>query len=214
MIRIQQLKLPVSHTDKELEQKILRLLKIKSSELRSYEIIRRSIDARKKSELKYVYQIDVQVKDEKSVLGRGQKNQITRSEKKEYLFPSPGSEKMKNRPVIIGSGPAGLFCAYMLAKNGYCPIVLERGEEAVKRKASVEKFWKTGILDPDSNVQFGEGGAGTFSDGKLNTTVKDTFGRNREVLRIFVECGAPKEILFDQKPHLGTDQLIDIVTNM
>ncbi|MGN0315517.1 MAG: NAD(P)/FAD-dependent oxidoreductase [Fusicatenibacter sp.] len=214
MIRIQQLKLPVSHTKKELEQKILRTLKIKSSDLYNYEIVRRSIDARKKSELKFVYQIDVKVKEENAVLKSVSGNQISRMEKKEYHFPAPGTKVLKNRPVIIGSGPAGLFCAYMLSKHGYAPIVLERGEEAEKRKASVEKFWRCGILDPDSNVQFGEGGAGTFSDGKLNTTVKDTFGRNREVLRIFVECGAPKEILYDQKPHLGTDQLIGIITNM
>ena len=130
------------------------------------------------------------------------------------MFPKSGEQTLVHRPVIIGSGPAGLFCAYVLAKHGYHPLVLERGESAEQRKKSVDAFWKTGVLNPESNVQFGEGGAGTFSDGKLNTSVKDPSGRNREVLRIFTECGAPEEILYDQKPHLGTDQLIGIVTIM
>lgn len=214
MIRIQQLKLPVSHTAEELEQKIRKTLKIGKSDLQKVEILRRSIDARKKAELKYVYQLDVTVKDENAVLRKVKNNQIVKAEKKPYVFPEPGEEQLKNRPVIIGSGPAGLFCAYLLAEHGYRPLVLERGERAEVRKESVESFWKTGVLNPESNVQFGEGGAGTFSDGKLNTTVKDPSGRNREVLRIFVACGAPEAILYDQKPHLGTDQLIGIVTTM
>ena len=115
---------------------------------------------------------------------------------------------------MIGSGPAGLFCGWYLAKAGYTPLILERGEEADKRQKTVEHFWKNGILDPDSNVQFGEGGAGTFSDGKLNTLVKDPYGRNHEVLKRFVEAGAPEEILYQQKPHLGTDVLIGIVEKM
>lgn len=133
---------------------------------------------------------------------------------KKYHFPAPGSETLSHRPIVIGSGPAGLFCAWYLAKAGYCPLVLERGEEADKRQETVENFWKNGILDPDSNVQFGEGGAGTFSDGKLNTLVKDTYGRGKEVLSRFVEAGAPSEILYQQKPHLGTDQLVGIVQFM
>ncbi len=121
---------------------------------------------------------------------------------------------MKHRPVIIGSGPAGLFSAYMLAKYGYKPLILERGEKIENRVKTVEKFWKEGTLNPESNVQFGEGGAGTFSDGKLNTSVKDKEFRNKKVLEIFVEAGAPKEILYLNKPHIGTDLLRTVIQNL
>ena len=178
MIRIQQLKLPVTHTQEELEQKIKKTLKIGKHDLQEIELLRRSIDARKKSELKYVYQLDVKVKDENAVLRKAKNNQIVKAEKKPYVFPKSGEQTLVHRPVIIGSGPAGLFCAYVLAKHGYRPLVLERGESAEQRKKSVDAFWKTGVLNPESNVQFGEGGAGTFSDGKLNTSVKDPSGRN------------------------------------
>ncbi len=214
MIRIQQLKLPVLHTKEELEEKILRTLRIRREELKDWNIVRRSIDARKKDALCYVYQIDVETAREKKILARSRHNEIMSTKPSVYHFPQPGSRPLRHRPVVIGSGPAGLFCAYYLAKSGYCPILLERGDEANLRKEKVERFWKTGILDTESNVQFGEGGAGTFSDGKLNTTVKDPNGRNHEVLRIFCQAGAPEEILYDQKPHLGTDQLITIVQNM
>ncbi len=119
-----------------------------------------------------------------------------------------------DRPIIVGTGPAGLFCGYMLAKAGFRPLLLERGREVHKRREDVERFWRDGVLDPGSNVQFGEGGAGTFSDGKLTTTVKDPKGRMREVLRIFVEAGAPEEILYEAKPHIGTDILIKVVENL
>lgn len=134
--------------------------------------------------------------------------------RKDYVFPKPGTLPLSHRPVVVGSGPSGIFCAWYLARAGYRPLVLERGEEAEKRRETVDRFWKNGILDPESNVQFGEGGAGTFSDGKLNTLVKDSFGRNREVLKRFVEAGADPEILYQHKPHLGTDVLVDIVQTM
>ena len=141
-------------------------------------------------------------------------NNVMSTNERHYSFPKPGDQPLETRPVIVGSGPAGLFCAWYLARAGYRPLVLERGEEAHIRQKTVNRFWKNGVLDPESNVQFGEGGAGTFSDGKLNTLVKDSSGRNREVLKRFTEAGADPEILYQQKPHLGTDVLVNIVQTM
>lgn len=213
MIRIQQLKLPVGHTKEELEQKLLKELKLSPEKLISYELRKQSIDARKKP-IQYVYTIDAQVKEEERVLKRARNSKASKAEVHTYQLPKPGSKPLNHCPVIIGSGPAGLFCGLMLAKAGYCPVILERGKPAQERKKSVELFWNTGQLDVRSNVQFGEGGAGTFSDGKLNTLVKDIKGRNRLVLEAFVEAGAPEEILWQNKPHLGTDVLIGIVENI
>lgn len=213
MIRITQLKLPINHTPRELENKIAKLLRLGSIPF-TYEIKKQSLDARHKDDKKFVYTVDINVKGEQKILRKVHDNNIMLIKEKPYVFPSHGEEPLHTRPVIVGSGPAGLFCAWYLARAGYCPLVLERGEEADKRRLTVEKFWNNGVLDPDSNVQFGEGGAGTFSDGKLNTLVKDTFGRNQEVLRRFVEAGAPGEILYQQKPHLGTDVLVTIVQEL
>ena len=213
MIRITQLKLPVDHRQEQLRKKIARILKC-GEDTFSYEIVRQSLDARHKEDKKFVYTVDVSTLAEKKMLRKNRDKNVTFFEKKEYCFPKPGEEVLKNPPVVVGSGPAGLFCAWYLARAGYRPLVLERGQEAQKRKETVDRFWKDGILDPESNVQFGEGGAGTFSDGKLNTLVKDPNGRNHEVLKRFVEAGAPQEIVFQQKPHLGTDVLIGIVETM
>lgn len=214
MIRLQQVKCPVSHTEEELICKLCHLLHITEAELVSYKIIKRSIDARKKPELYYSYTVDCQVAKEKKCRRYINGKTILLAEPKRYRFPKAGNEKLEYRPVIAGSGPAGLFCAYMLALHGYRPLVFERGDEAAVRKKKVDTFWESGLLDPNSNVQFGEGGAGTFSDGKLNTSVKDPYGRNHLVLETFVKFGAPVSITYDQKPHLGTDMLIGIVENM
>ena len=213
MIRITQLKLSVDHRQEQLRKKIARILKC-GEDTFSYEIVRQSLDARHKDDKKFVYTVDVSTPAEKKMLRKNRDKNVTFFEKKEYCFPKPGEEVLKNPPVVVGSGPAGLFCAWYLARAGYRPLVLERGQEAQKRKETVDRFWKDGILDPESNVQFGEGGAGTFSDGKLNTLVKDPNGRNHEVLKRFVEAGAPQEIVYQQKPHLGTDVLIGIVETM
>lgn len=189
MLRINQLKLPISHTEEDLKRKASKLLRISSSRMLELHIIKQSIDARKKPELFYVYTVDVKVAEEGAILKKAKGNQITVSPEKQYHFPSSGEQPCKNRPVIIGSGPAGLFCAYMLAKAGYRPLLLERGADVDTRTKDVEQFWKTGQLHPNSNVQFGEGGAGTFSDGKLNTLVKDPYGRNKKVLELFVQYG-------------------------
>lgn len=213
MIRISQLKLPITHTESELKKKITKTLRCGEKSF-SYEIIRQSLDARHKEDKKFVYTIEVSIENEKKILQKVHNNNIMLTIKKEYVFPKAGNRELSHRPVIVGSGPAGIFCAWYLARAGYRPLVLERGEEAEKRRETVDRFWKNGVLDPESNVQFGEGGAGTFSDGKLNTLVKDSFGRNREVLKRFVEAGADPEILYQHKPHLGTDVLVDIVQTL
>ena len=213
MIQISQLKLPVSHTEADLRQKIKKTLRCGEASF-SYEIIRQSLDARHKEDKKFVYTVHVKAENEKKILKKVHNNNIMLTNERSYSFPKPGEQPLKTRPVIVGSGPAGLFCAWYLARAGYCPLVLERGEEADKRMETVNQFWKNGVLDPESNVQFGEGGAGTFSDGKLNTLVKDSSGRNREVLKRFTEAGADPEILYQQKPHLGTDVLVNIVQTM
>ena len=211
MLRIGQLKMPISHTNEELVCKIQKMLRY--SETPKFRIVRRSIDARKKPELYFNYVVDVSVPNQKEVLKRCHRNQVVLLEEKEYRFPVKGY-RGEIRPVIIGMGPAGLFCGYMLAEAGFRPILLERGRAVEERTKDVERFWETGKLHTESNVQFGEGGAGTFSDGKLNTLVKDKYGRNKEVLSIFVKEGAPEEILYDYKPHIGTDVLVQVIKNM
>ena len=168
MLRINQLKLKVGHSEEQLKKKLVRELKIRPEELQKFEIRRQSIDARKKPELYYVYSIDVQVKKEKEVLKKHPKN-VQKTQDVYYQMPKLEGETPKKRPVVVGSGPAGLFCAWILALAGCRPILLERGACVEERQRDVEEFWKSGILNPMSNVQFGEGGAGTFSDGKLNT---------------------------------------------
>lgn len=214
MIRINQIKLPINYTEEMLEKKIYKILKAEKSDILSISIAKRSIDARKKPEIFYSITAEVEAKKEGMLVKRAKNNQVALAEKTEYCFPSPGEKLLAKRPVIIGSGPAGLFCAYMLAEHGYRPVVLERGEDVETRKQDVEAFWKSGVLKPNSNVQFGEGGAGTFSDGKLNTLIKDKDGKNKKVLSIFVENGAPEKILYDGKPHIGTDILMTVVKNM
>ncbi|MCF2568818.1 FAD-dependent oxidoreductase [Mediterraneibacter glycyrrhizinilyticus] len=213
MLRINQLKLSVTHTQEQLEKKLIKTLKINRNDMKQYRIRKRSLDARKKPELCYVYSIDLEVKHEERIL-KQLKGKAVKVSEESYRVPEHGSEELHDRPVIVGSGPAGLFCAYILAREGYRPLIVERGAPVRERKKDVERFWETGVLDPDSNVQFGEGGAGTFSDGKLNTLVKDAAGRNRFVLETFVQFGAPEDILWEQKPHIGTDILIDVVERM
>lgn len=211
MLRINQLKLPIEHTQQDLEQKVMELLGI--LEVPEIIIVRRSVDARKKPELFFNYILDLKVRNQKEVYKHCNKKQVTIQNEMKYRFPI-SDYKGQVRPIIVGMGPAGLFCGYMLAEAGFRPILLERGKKVEERIKDVECFWNTGSLNKESNVQFGEGGAGTFSDGKLNTLVKDKYGRNREVLSILVKEGAPEEILYDYKPHIGTDILAKVVKNI
>ncbi|MGV8150085.1 MAG: NAD(P)/FAD-dependent oxidoreductase [Alkaliphilus sp.] len=210
MIRISEVKLDIDDGIEKLLPIISKKLKISKSEIIEYKIFKESIDARKKGKINFVYTVDVSVENEKAVLKKN-KGLITTPNIK-YIYPKPGDKLLENRPVIIGMGPAGLFAGLILAQMGYKPIILERGESVDDRARSVEKFFNTGKLCSESNIQFGEGGAGTFSDGKLTTRTKDL--RSRKVLEELVIAGAPEEIIYSFKPHVGTDILKKVIKNI
>ena len=214
MIRLNQITMPVGHSVEELQQKCLKTLKLSSKDLKSFTIVKQSIDARKKPDIIFSYVVDIVCQKEAQVLKQSKAKNAELIQPEVYEFKVSGNNSLQRPIVIIGMGPAGLFCGYMLAKHGYKPIILERGQDVDTRTKKVSQFWETGVLDTESNVQFGEGGAGTFSDGKLNTLVKDKSGRNKAVLSILIENGAPEQILYDAKPHIGTDVLAKVVKNM
>ena len=214
MIQITQLKLPYSHTMADLENKIRKTLKLSLNQKFTYKIAKKSIDARKKPELYLVYSVLVSCDNEGTIVKKAKNTNVSVVKPKTYVYPVAGEEKLEHPPLIVGAGPAGLFAAYVLAEAGFCPILIERGKPVEERTKDVEQFWKTGVLDTASNVQFGEGGAGTFSDGKLNTVVKDPANRNMFVLETFVKFGAPEHILYENKPHIGTDILCSVIVNM
>ncbi|HAU84117.1 MAG TPA: FAD-dependent oxidoreductase [Lachnospiraceae bacterium] len=228
MLKISQLKLdvrklPVTEETRKvdyaaeralLQKELLKMLRIPEADLLDFHIVKKSIDARKKEDIKYIYVLAAKVKKENQILRKLKNSNVSVYERKQYSFTPKGTKKLKHPPVIIGMGPAGLFCALELAKAGMKPIVFERGKAVEERVKDVEHFWKTGELNTESNVQFGEGGAGTFSDGKLNTAVKDPTGRVQKVLDTFAEYGAPQEVKYLNKPHIGTNRLQGIVKNM
>jgi uncharacterized FAD-dependent dehydrogenase len=211
MIRISQLKLPCGHSEADLEEKIRKTIKLKDRDTVRYRIRKHSIDARKKPQLFDIYTVDADlkmgIKAERKLAAKLRNRNIAVVEESGYQFPPAGGEKMNTRPAVIGAGPAGLFCALMLAEHGYRPILLERGRCVEERAKDIDRYWESGKLDPSSNVQFGEGGAGTFSDGKLNTQINDKTGRSEKVLQVFTEAGAPEDIRYESKPHIGTDLL-------
>ena len=216
MIRISQLKLPCGHSEADLEEKIRKTIKLKDRDTVRYRIRKHSIDARKKPQLFDIYTVDADlkmgIKAERKLAAKLRNRNIAVVEESGYQFPPAGGEKMNTRPVVIGAGPAGLFCALMLAEHGYRPILLERGRCVEERAKDIDRYWESGKLDPSSNVQFGEGGAGTFSDGKLNTQINDKTGRSEKVLQVFTEAGAPEDIRYESKPHIGTDLLRVVIT--
>ena len=214
MIRLREIALPFDHSAKQLRQAVLKTLKLSEPNLRDLTIVRRSIDARRKNRIIAVYIVDVNIKNEAKVLERLKKNpKITHIKPEPYRFPKV-EHSSKQRVVVVGVGPCGLFASLLLAQAGLKPLLIERGKKVRDRIADVHGFWKGGPLNPHSNVQFGEGGAGTFSDGKLVTQIKRQGNRIRKVLEELVTAGGPKEILYAAKPHIGTDYLVRVVKNL
>ncbi|MCH5166454.1 MAG: FAD-dependent monooxygenase [Erysipelotrichales bacterium] len=213
MIRVRQIKVDILNNDEShILNKLAKALEINKYDIISYKIKRQSLDARNKDRILYVYEIDVEVSNEEKVLKNKLSNDIFISPNEEYAFKK--AKNYNNKTIIVGSGPAGLFAAFILVEGGIKPIIIERGECVEDRIKSVQNFWEQNILNINSNVQFGEGGAGTFSDGKLNTLVKDKENYSLCVLETFVRFGAPKEILYSYKPHIGTDILVKVIKNM
>lgn len=202
MLRINDISLPLSYTEQTLRKRAAAVLRCHADALQSVRLARRAVDARK--QVHFTASADVTVRDEDAVLsGLPASAKVQRITP--FVMPEYGKKKLPHPPVVIGAGPGGLFAAWVLAQAGLCPVLLERGAPAAERLSAVQRYYETGVLDPECNVQFGEGGAGTFSDGKLNTGTKDV--RIRQVLQTFADCGAPEEILWQAKPHIGTDRL-------
>lgn len=205
LIRVRQIKLSLDEDNMDnLKKKVLKKLNLKDKDILSFNITKRSIDARR--DLKIIYEVEIETNKKVKTT-----KDIEEVEKVKYIFPKGN---INRKILIVGAGPAGLFSAYFLSKNGYNPVIIDRGFKIEDRVKAVDKFFKDNIINEKNNTLFGEGGAGTFSDGKLNTLVKDKRGLIKEVLEIFVSCGAPKEILYEKNPHIGTDVLRKVIVNL
>ena len=215
MLRLTEIKLPVGHPDNDLKTAILKRLNITADELISYIIFKRGVDARSRKSIKFAYTLDVELLDETATLSHFANDTHVRfTPDTNYHFVAQAPSNLTARPVIIGMGPAGLFAGLLLAQMGFRPLILERGKAVRERTKDTWGLWRQGKLNPESNVQFGEGGAGTFSDGKLYSQIKDPRYLSRKVLREFVKAGAPETILYESHPHIGTFKLISLVEKM
>ena len=215
MIKIRQIKVSIDKdSHNHLLDKVSHILGINKDDINSLKINKRSIDARDKNNILYIYEVLVSINNEDEILKNNKSKDILKYEERRKVFNVTGETVIPSRPIIIGFGPSGLFLSYMLAKYGFKPLVFERGDQIDVRVKKVEDFWSKGVLDESTNVQFGEGGAGTFSDGKLNTLVKDKENIQEEIFRIFVKHGADESIMYYYKPHIGTDVLRKVVKSM
>ncbi len=215
MLRITELKLPLDHSEADLKDAILKRLGIKVEQLVSFTVFRQGHDARNKSEIYMVYTLDVDISNQAAYLAQlDTESNIAITPDTTYKFVAQAPEQLSGRPIVIGMGPCGLFVGLILAQMGFNPIILERGKEVRERTKDTFGLWRKSIFNPESNVQFGEGGAGTFSDGKLYTQIKDPHHYGRKVLTEFVKAGAPAEILHVSKPHIGTFKLVSMVEQM
>lgn len=213
MIRINQIKLPIEASEDELKTKITSIIKTRNYSIER--IAKKSLDARDKDNLMYIYAVDISSEDEAKILKQNKNNNnIMLTKQIEYIIKNHAIPQINSRPVIIGAGPAGYFCGLYLARMGFKPLIFERGKQVDERSKDVESFWNGGNINPESNVSFGEGGAGTFSDGKLNTGIKDREGRIQAVVNAFIDFGAPDDIGYLSKPHIGTDELKKVLTGM
>jgi uncharacterized FAD-dependent dehydrogenase len=215
-MRLTELKLPLDHTEAQLRAAILKRLGIGADELVGYTVFRRSYDARKKSDIVFIYTLDIEVRDEAALLKalKDDRNVGPTPDTSYHFVAHAPTDGAVPRPVVIGAGPCGLFATLLLAQMGFRPILLERGKIVRERTQDTWGLWRKRKLNPESNVQFGEGGAGTFSDGKLYSQIKDPAYRGRKVLTEFVKAGAPEEILYVSKPHIGTFKLVGMVETM
>jgi uncharacterized FAD-dependent dehydrogenase len=215
MLRLTELRLPLDHADHEIEAALLKRLKLKPAELVGYSVCRRAADARKRTAISLIYTLDVEVRNEAAVLKRfaGDRH-VSVAPDVSYRFVTRAPASMRLRPLVIGAGPCGLLAALVLAQMGFRPIILERGKVVRERTKDTWGFWRRSVLNLESNVQFGEGGAGTFSDGKLYSQIKDPHHHGHKVLTEFVKAGAPPEILYVAKPHIGTFRLVTIVETL
>ncbi|UCV07654.1 NAD(P)/FAD-dependent oxidoreductase [Dechloromonas denitrificans] len=215
MLRLNEVKLPLDHAPGEILAAICQRLGVAAGDVVNYSIYRRSCDARKKTAIALIYALDVEVRDEAALLSRlADLRNVMPTPDTTYRFVAHAPADLAARPVVIGTGPCGLFAGLLLAQMGFRPIILERGKAVRERTKDTWGLWRQGKLNPDSNVQFGEGGAGTFSDGKLYSQIKDPLHHGRKVLEEFVKAGAPEEILYVNKPHIGTFRLVSMVEKM